>query len=163
MKSKEMIGFQMAAGIILSLFIIQASSGLATAAYFDMGIPIDQVIVTVQDPSLDLDEKAYNVKHFGKYFPITQKGRTKRGVAPLETAQKAIPTLLKLLNEDHPRLLYNTIETLAHIVRNYPMKTYNQIRPHIERIADTPYPKVAKKARTALINMEIAFKLEKPY
>jgi hypothetical protein len=163
MERMKRIWLKITFGVIISLFTLQVSSGLATAAKFDMSIPIDQVFAAVQDPSLDLDQKAFNVKHFGKYFPITKKGRTQRGVASLGKAQEAIPTLLKLLNEDHPKLLYNTIETLAHIVRNYPMETYSQVRPHIEKISNTSYPKVAKKARTALRNMEVAHKMGKPY
>ncbi len=163
MERIEMIWLKIALGITFSLFVSQVSSGHTSMKKFDMSIPINQVIAAIEDTSLELDKRAYNVKHFGKYFPITKKGRTNRGVAPLEKGQQAIPTLLKLLNEDHLQLLYNTIETLAHIVRNYPMETYDQIRPHIERISNTKYPKVAKKARTALKNMEIAYKLGKPY
>jgi hypothetical protein len=43
------------------------------------------------------------------------------------------------------------------------VETYDQIPPHIEKISNTQYPKVAKKAGTALINMEIAHKMGKPY
>jgi hypothetical protein len=80
-------------------------------------------------------------------------------VALLQDALKAIPILIPLLDEDDPKLLFSTIETLAHIVQNYPKETYNQVRPYIEKKITTPYPNVAKKVRTALRNMEMAYKL----
>ena len=159
MKRREIAWAQIAAGMILAFFVFQALSGLASAAKFDMSIPIDQVIAKVQDPNSSLKKKAQNVKHLGKYFPISQKGKDKWGVALLTDALKVIPILIPLLDEDDPKLLNNTIEALAHIVQNYPKQTYNKVRPHIEKKATTPYPKVAKKVRTALRNMEMAYNL----
>ncbi len=150
---------QIAAGIILTLFFVQAISCIASAVRFDMSIPIGQIIAKVQDPNSNLKNKARNVKHLGNYFPITQKEKNQWGVALLQDALKAIPILIPLLDEDDPKLLFSTIETLAHIVQNYPKETYNQVRPYIEKKITTPYPNVAKKVRTALRNMEMAYKL----
>ncbi len=136
---------------------IQTSSSLEAAGKFDTNIPIEQAIVAVQE-SFRPKKKAYHVKHLGKYFPITNSGKIERGVAPLEMAQNVIPILLPLLNENHPRLLLNTIETLSHIVQNYPKETYKQIYPHIEKMINTPDIKVARKVKVALANMDIAYK-----
>jgi hypothetical protein len=158
MKRREIVWAKIAAATILSFVVFHSLSGLASAAKFDMTIPIDEIIAKVQDPNSSPKDKTRNVKHLGRYFPITEKGKNKWGVAPLQDGLKVIPILIPLLREDEPKLLYNTIEALAHIVQNYPNETYNQVRPHIEKLAATPYPKVGKKVRTALRNMDIAFK-----
>jgi len=159
MKRREIVWSQIAAGMIIAFFVFQALSGLASAARFDMSIPIDEVIAKVQDPNTGPKKKARHVKHLGKYFPVSQKGKNQWGVSPLQDALKAIPILIPLLDEDDPKLLFSTIEALAHIVQNYPKETYNQVRPHIEKKTTSPYPKVAKKVRTALRNMKIAYEL----
>ncbi len=159
MKRRKIVSAKIAAGMILSFFVFQSLSGLAGAAKFDMTIPIDEVIAKVQDPNSSLKNKARNVKHLGRYFPITEKGKNQWGVASLQNALKVIPIMIPLLREDGPKLLHSTIEALAHIVQNYPSETYHQVRPHVEKLATSPYPKVVKKVLTALRNMDIAYKI----
>lgn len=161
MKAKMLSWIRIFGVFIFSALVFNLSTRSSIAARFDTDAPIEQVIASVQNPASDAKEKAHNVKLLGKYFPITEKGKGKRGVAPLEAAQKAISALIPLLDLNEPQLLFNTIEALSHIVQNYPKETYEQVKPYIEKMQSSPFPKVAKKAQTALTNMAAAYQLAK--
>jgi len=161
MRSRKILWFHVAGIFILSLSMFNFSPGPSLAARFDTDAPVEQVIAAVQNPATDAKQKAHDVKLLGKYFPITEKGKGQRGAAPLEAAQKAIAALIPILDMNDPQVLFNTIEALSHIVQNYPKETYDQVKPHIEKMQNSPFPKVAKKAKTALTNMAAAYQLAK--